>query len=306
MLAGLREVLDPAVDAGSGVGAFNVICLEHAEGVVWGAEAANLPVVLQVSENAVLYHRSLEPILTNLQREPATGWHRTEGYVAIVADGVGGLAVGEVASQASVATILELALETPDWIMRYDEKALVDEVSRRIATKVRQIDGLLEALGHGRPNGAGIGSTITILVTVPPHALVAHVGNSRAYLVRAGTLYRVATDHAVAQRLAAAGIISREDVASQARHDVGEKGLGLGAGDHDPNVQRLRLESGDRVLLCTDGLTETVSDDELRDVIVATESPAVACKQLVALAVERGAPDNVTAVLGRLSRKSGI
>jgi fructose-bisphosphate aldolase, class II len=64
MLAGLREVLDPAVAAGAGVGAFNVICLEHAEALIWGAEAARLPVVLQVSENAVLYHRSLEPILT--------------------------------------------------------------------------------------------------------------------------------------------------------------------------------------------------------------------------------------------------
>jgi fructose-bisphosphate aldolase, class II len=64
MLAGLREVLDPAVAAGTGVGAFNVISLEHAEALIWGAEAANLPVVLQVSENAVLYHRSLEPILT--------------------------------------------------------------------------------------------------------------------------------------------------------------------------------------------------------------------------------------------------
>jgi fructose-bisphosphate aldolase class II len=64
MLAGLREVLDLAVTAGTGVGAFNVICLEHAEALIWGAEAARLPVVLQVSENAVLYHRSLEPILT--------------------------------------------------------------------------------------------------------------------------------------------------------------------------------------------------------------------------------------------------
>lgn len=63
MLAGLREVLDPAVAAGTGVGAFNVTCLEHAEAVIWGAEAADLPVVLQVSENAILYHRSLEPIL---------------------------------------------------------------------------------------------------------------------------------------------------------------------------------------------------------------------------------------------------
>lgn len=64
MLAGLREVLDPAVDEGRGVGAFNVICLEHAEALIWGAETARLPVILQVSENAVLYHRSLEPILT--------------------------------------------------------------------------------------------------------------------------------------------------------------------------------------------------------------------------------------------------
>ncbi|WP_041790472.1 class II fructose-bisphosphate aldolase [Microlunatus phosphovorus] len=64
MLAGLREVLDPAIDEGRGVGAFNVICLEHAEALIWGAETARLPVILQVSENAVLYHRSLEPILT--------------------------------------------------------------------------------------------------------------------------------------------------------------------------------------------------------------------------------------------------
>ncbi|MDN5760876.1 MAG: class II fructose-bisphosphate aldolase [Microlunatus sp.] len=63
MLAGLREVLEPAAAAGTGVGAFNVICLEHAEALVWAAEAAELPVVLQVSENAVLYHRSLKPIV---------------------------------------------------------------------------------------------------------------------------------------------------------------------------------------------------------------------------------------------------
>jgi len=251
------------------------------------------------------FDRSLEPILTNLQREPATGWHRAEGYVAIVADGMGGLAVGEVASQASVATILELALETPDWIMRYDEEPLASEVSRRMASKIRQIDGLLEAMGHGRPNGAGIGSTMTILVTVPPHAIVAQVGNSRAYLVRAGTLYRVTTDHTVAQLLAEAGIMKGEDVASHAGLDVGEKALGLGAGDIEPHVQRLRLQSADQILLCTAGLTAMLSDDELRGTMAGTTSPAVACKQLVALALERGAPDNVTAVLGRLSRKPG-
>ena len=131
--------------------------------------------------------------------------------------------------------------------------------------------------------GAEIGSTVTIFATVPPYGIVAHVGNSRAYLARAGTLSRLTTDHTAARQA-----------------------LGVGAGDLAPDVQRLRLESGDRVLLCTDGLTETLSDDELRGVIVGTESPAVACKQLVALALERGAPDNVTAVLGRLSRKSGL
>jgi serine/threonine protein phosphatase PrpC len=219
---------------------------------------------------------------------------------------MGGLAVGEVASQASVATILELALETPDWIMRYDEEPLAAEVSRRIATKVRQIDGLLQAMGNSRTNGAGIGSTITILVTVPPHAIIGHVGNSRAYLVRAGTLHSLTSDQTDAQLLAEAGIVNREDPASHARRDVGEKALGLGAGDLEPNVQRLRLESGDQMLLCTDGLTAMLSDDELRGIIAGTASPAVACKQLVALALERGAPDNVTAVLGRLSRKSGL
>jgi len=242
------------------------------------------------------FDRSLEPILTNLKRSPDAGWQHTFGYVAIVADGMGGLGVGEVASQASVSTLLDLVLETPDWIMRYAEEPLATEVSRRIATRLQQVDGMIEGLGRRRTGGAEIGSTVTVFATVPPYGIVAHVGNSRAYLVRAGTLYQLTTDRTVGTPSA----LAAPPAPNTAR------ALGVGAGDLAPDVQRLRLESGDRVLLCTDGLTETLSDDELRDVIVATESPAVTCKQLVALALERGAPDNLTVVLGRLSRKPGL
>lgn len=252
------------------------------------------------------FDRSLEPILTNLRHSPGSGWQHTVGYVAIVADGMGGLGVGEVASQTSVATLLDLVLETPDWIMRYDEERLAAEVSRRITTRLQQVDGMLDSMGGRRVSGAEIGSTVTILATVPPYGIVAHVGNSRAYLVRAGTLYRLTTDHTVGPLVADAGLLNASAAATPPALDAARRALGVGTGDLAPDVQRLRLESGDRVLLCTDGLTETLSDDELRDLIVGTESPAVACKQLVALAVERGAPDNVTAVLGRLSRKSGI
>jgi protein phosphatase len=252
------------------------------------------------------FDRSLEPILTNLRHSPSSGWQHTVGYVAIVADGMGGLGAGEVASQASVATLLDLVLETPDWIMRYDEEPLAAEVSRRIATRLQQVDGMLDSMGGRRVSGAEIGSTVTIFATVPPYGIVAHVGNSRAYLVRGGTLYRLTTDHTVGPLAAEAGIFNAAAGATHRAPTAAREALGVGAGDLAPDVQRLRLESGDRVLLCTDGLTDTLSDDEMRDVVADTASPAVACKQLVALALERGAPDNVTAVLGRLSRKSGL
>ena len=165
------------------------------------------------------FDRSLEPILTNLHYPPASGWQHTVGYVAIVADGMGGLGVGELASQASVATLLDLVLETPDWIMRYDEEPLAAEVSRRITTRLRQVDGMLESLGRRRVGGTEIGSTVTIFATVPPYAIVAHVGNSRAYMVRAGTLYRLTTDE-TAGRLRAAQPVCRGKVARTRRRSA--------------------------------------------------------------------------------------
>ncbi len=88
--------------------------------------------------------------------------------------------------------------------------------------------------------------------------IVAHVGNSRAYLVRAGTLYRVTTDHTVAQLLAEAGIINRKMWRVMPGATLGEKRSESARAISTPDVQRLRLESGDRVLLCTDGLTRNV------------------------------------------------
>jgi serine/threonine protein phosphatase PrpC len=252
------------------------------------------------------FDRTLEPILTNLQRPPATEPHRTAGYVVMMADGMGGQAAGEVASQATVATLLELAIETPDWIMRYDEEPLAAEVSRRIASRLQRVDSALETMGRSRLKLAGMSTTITVLATVPPDAIIAHVGNSRVYLARAGELFRLTTDNTVAQLLAEAGIIDPKDVATHPKRDVLVRAVGHGAGDLEPDVQRLRFEAGDQILLCTDGLTQKLSDAELREVLSGMQSPATACKQLVAMALERGAPDDLTVVIGRLSEKTTV
>jgi len=247
-----------------------------------------------------VFDRMLQPVLTNLLQTVAPCWHYESGYVVVVADGMGGEVGGEVASHTAVSTLLDLAVDTPDWIMRYDEASFVDEVTRRIEERMRQVDEVLQEIGRSDPKLAGLGTTITALALLPPYAVLAHVGDSRAYLLRNGQLRQLTRDHTMAQHMVDAGLIDPADVASHPARSVLTRAAGHGGGLLTVDVHRLHLAHGDQVLLCSDGLTAMLGDDDIARVLADAPASATACKTLVSMALDRGGHDNVTVVLGHV------
>jgi protein phosphatase len=246
------------------------------------------------------FDRMLQPVLTNLPDSVDHCWHYDAGYAVVVADGMGGEVAGEVASHTAVSTLIDLAVSTPDWIMRFDEPSLVDEVTRRTEERIQRVDALLQAIGRGHPKLAGLGTTVTVFAILPPHGLIAHVGDSRAYLMREGQLRQLTRDHTLAQQLVDAGFIDARDVPRHPGRNVLTRAAGHGNGQLTVDAHRLHFVSGDQILLCTDGLTAMLADEDIAAVLATAASAAGACETLVDRALERGGHDNVTAILGRL------
>jgi serine/threonine protein phosphatase PrpC len=246
------------------------------------------------------YGRSLHTLLTNLSDRPLPRQLDEFGYGMLVADGMGGAAAGEFAAELAVLTLARLMTETPDWILSSQEKN-AERVLERMAQRYLKIDEVLKERGAGEPQLAGMGTTMTLAYSLGPRVVIAHVGDSRAYLLRAGALHRLTRDHSMLQHLLDAGIVQREDqVARHLRHALVQC---LG-GDEDPcqpEVQQLKLSDGDQILLCTDGLTNMVSDPEIARLLKQSPTAETACQSLVSAALDGGGKDNVTVVLGRYS-----
>jgi PPM family protein phosphatase len=247
----------------------------------------------------VRFGRYLETVETNL---PTVDWFGREeeiGYALLVADGVGGHSAGEVASRMAITTLADLVLMTPDWILRLDDKAAMQEVIRRAEERYRQINKTLVQEAQENPFLHGFATTLTVAASLGSTLFLTHIGDSRAYLYRQGRLYRLTRDHTLAQELADRGIIAPDEVSTHAmRHMLTQV---LGAEDHpvQPDVQQISLEDGDCVLLCTDGLNDMVADESIAAMLGASEPAAITCRQLIDHALEAGGKDNVTVAIAR-------
>jgi protein phosphatase len=130
---------------------------------------------------------------------------------------------------------------------------------------------------------------------------VFHVGDSRAYLFRQGVLERLTRDQTMVQALVESGYITPEQAKTHRLRHVLTGVMGGKAGHDTPEVQMLRLQHADRLLLCTDGLTEMVEDSSIAEVLRRSESPAIACQSLLERALQAGGKDNVTVVVADYS-----
>lgn len=216
----------------------------------------------------------------------------------IVADGMGGRAGGAVASRTAIAAFVDIVQRTPNLILRVD-KHTSEDVLHRMAQRFEQVKAALEDVVRRDPTLSGMGTTMTLACNFGANLLVAHVGDSRAYLYRQGQLARLTRDQTMGQFLRETGVLSDEQLAKHPMRHVLTSVLGTQGSPIDVELRFVRLEDADRILLCSDGLTEMVSDAEIADVLGAAPSAADACRRLIDLANERGGRDNVTVVVSR-------
>jgi protein phosphatase len=224
--------------------------------------------------------------------------HEQANYVAIVADGLGGHRGGEVASRTAIIVFFHLLFDTTDWVLRVDEDS-AKKILDRAATRYRSLDELLDERARIDPNLKGMGTTMTLAYSIGFDLFLAHAGDSRAYLCRDGELQQLTRDHTRVQEMIDLGVMTREQAATHRLRNVLTNVLGGGVPLTDVDVHRVRLASGDAVLLCSDGLYDVVSDAEITSTLTQAGSARATCRTLVDLALERNAPDNVTAVVCR-------
>lgn len=219
----------------------------------------------------------------------------SRGYVFLVADGVGAFAQAADGSAQAIRSVAQYLVDMSEVSLSTDpnrEQEILSRVRDAVADTHR---ALLDMEGDGIPGSAV--TTLTMLVAIWPRLFVVHVGDSRAYRLRHGELTQLTTDQTMAQAMVDSGEWTRATAdASPLRHVLVSA---LGSSQIDPQVLSLELERPDVFLLCTDGLTKHVSDDEIRAHLVRPATAESVCQSLIDLALARGGQDNVTVVIGK-------
>lgn len=209
-------------------------------------------------------------------------------YLYLVADGMGGHAGGDVASALATKTLAPLDLEPTD-----TARATAETLRKAVLGANRK---LRETVGD-RPELAGMGTTFTGFLTVGDHLALAHIGDSRLYLLRDNTLSQVTRDHTFVQRLVDSGKITEEEAKTHPRRSVLMRVLGDVDSSPDIDTEVLDTQPGDVWLLCSDGLCGYVEDVDIERILRRRVSLQGAVDDLIDKSLAHGAPDNVTVVL---------
>ncbi len=213
-----------------------------------------------------------------------------KGRLAVVADGMGGYEGGQEASRLAVETVRTI----------YDN-AFAGEPQATLTAALGAAHQNIQRFALEHPQFYGMGTTCTALAIVGHQLHFAHVGDSRLYLLRGESLSRLTRDDSYVGRLVESGLVRAEDAESHPQRHILTAALGSGR-DIIPNApeQPQALEKGDTLVLCSDGLWSVIGDVDLAR-LAQLSPPAEACRQLVALALERGGPDNITVLVLRVS-----
>ncbi len=210
----------------------------------------------------------------------------------LVADGIGGAAAGGLASQI-VAEVLPRLLgnrlqsspHTPCADVAEQVSAALIELSERLREESRHAAGL-----------KGMGSTVVLALLRGSQAVVAHMGDSRAYLLHAGRLGQLTKDHTIAQLLVDHGKLAAAEAARHPAHGQLTRYVGMSM-EALPETEHLTLAPGDRLLLCSDGLTGMLSDEQILEILARQPAPEEACRELIDAANQVGGRDNITTLI---------
>jgi len=216
------------------------------------------------------------------------------GSLFIVADGMGGAAAGELASEMAAEAIYDEMVKT--WGSEGETRP------RRFASLLKEAveaaNVRIHSYAKAHPEARGMGTTTTAAGVLGERCYLTQVGDSRAYLIRNGQAHQLTKDQSLMQRLVEAGELTEEEAAQSERRNIILQALGP-----DPRVKvdltYQEVRKGDVLVLCSDGLSGQVKNEEIAQVVSGTPDVRTACERLIALANERGGPDNITVVLAR-------
>lgn len=224
----------------------------------------------------------------------------------VLSDGMGGEAHGEIASALAVETVVKHCLDVeanpaakvagavqPNWTAR----------TKRLSTAVHLANRNIFKSAEENPDQHGMGATLTAVWIDGARLSIAHVGDSRAYLLRGGNLLQLTRDHSLVAEQVRRGILTPAEAEESDMQSVLLRALGAQA-EIEVDAEEHTLFPRDLLLLCSDGLTRMVTEPEIAGTLQAETDPARAAEKLVALANERGGPDNITVVIVRLDKDS--
>lgn len=223
-------------------------------------------------------------------------------FLAMVADGVGGSAAGETASRLAVEAVTRYVAQS---VRCY--YAAADDHDDALLTALEeaafQCHGNLLAAAEQQPELAGMATTLTLWIGLWPRAYLLQVGDSRCYILRDQQLVQLSRDQTMAQELVDAGVLARSDAArTRWAHTLSSS---LGGRQTAPTVTRLEQQWGTVGLLCSDGLTSHVSDEQIRDRLRSMTSSRQVCEALLQDALDGGGTDNITILVGRAVPRDG-
>ncbi len=255
------------------------------------------------NEDAFLIATLQRTMVVHDASQGAHGWFQGEpaGTLLIVADGMGGQGGGDVASRTAVTSVADYLLNVMSWakVTSVDPAARVSQTGLRaqLSSALVASDKTVKSAG-AYTSTPHMGTTLTVALVLWPALYVAHVGDTRCYLLQSGALRQLTTDHNMAQRV----VDESPGPIDPPAHLQNILWNALGGTDElpRPEVAKVPLQLGDKLLLCSDGLNKHVTDAQIKRVLQSPGSCASRCAQLVELANAGGGTDNITAIVAEL------
>jgi serine/threonine protein phosphatase PrpC len=221
------------------------------------------------------------------------------GFFA-VADGMGGHAAGEIASRLALDTLRKAIAESRqnrDTDFSPNQTALLSPPSTLLVNGIRLANQAVFQSSQEKEEYRGMGTTVVALYLSDSSSVVAHVGDSRLYRIRGRRIDQVTEDHSLVWEQYREGLLSKEALSSSSLKNIVTRALGMNS-TVDVDVQEIDLQKGDLLILCSDGLSDLVQDEELMDTVLgACGDLNRACRDLTQLANQRGGKDNITTLI---------
>jgi serine/threonine protein phosphatase PrpC len=214
--------------------------------------------------------------------------------ILVLADGMGGHNAGEIASQMVASCVMDhLSL----WLRKSKSNTINKSLKRAIARFINLANQQVLQVANLDAFKRGMGTTLVVGVCYRGKLTVAHVGDSRAYLFRKGQLTQLTKDHSKVQELIDAGILLKEHAHTSRFNNILTRAVGV-QDQVEATYLEIALEEGDKVMFCSDGLTNMVCDNSIEDIFLANHSMALILQHLVGMANQSGGSDNITVALG--------